>query len=128
MRKCVIVFGIMQGQRPPRKGQHKRIRKLTEPVPGRHNVSAEDIREELFGKDEDDDGRVSACLTGSTDMPVSEMLHRINCACQTAISRDVYAIVLCRLPHQRLLVTHTVLSVGCHLFMLLFVSLGMSLW
>ena len=61
-RKCVIIFGIMQGQRPPRKGQHKRIRKLTEPVPGRHNVSAEDIREELFGKDEDDDGGVSGCL------------------------------------------------------------------
>ena len=52
----------MQGQRPPRKGQHKRIRKLTEPAAGRHHISAEDIREELFGKDDDDNGEVTGCL------------------------------------------------------------------
>ncbi len=58
----------MQGQRPPRKGQHKRIRKLTEPAAGRHNVSAEDIREELFGKDDDDDGECSTCLPDRTSL------------------------------------------------------------
>lgn len=56
------LWNCIQGQRPPRKGQHKRIRKLTEPAAGRHNISAEDIREELFGKDEDDNGECPVCL------------------------------------------------------------------
>lgn len=56
---------MLQGQRPPRREERKRIRKLTQPTAaGRQHVSAEDIREELFGKDDDDDGgdwAVSLC-------------------------------------------------------------------
>ena len=49
----------LQGQRPPRREERKRIRKLTQPAAGRQHISAEDIREELFGRDDGDDGKIA---------------------------------------------------------------------
>ena len=56
----------VQGQRPPRREERKRIRKLTQPAAGRQHISAEDIREELFGRDDGDDGK-TACTAQASD-------------------------------------------------------------
>ena len=57
----LLEFGshAVQGQRPPRREERKRIRKLTQPAAGRQHISAEDIREELFGRDDGDDGKIA---------------------------------------------------------------------
>ena len=55
-----------QGQRPPRREERKRIRKLTQPAAGRQHISAEDIREELFGRDDGNDGEI-ACTAQASD-------------------------------------------------------------